>query len=340
MVREARTNGRDSFRKLLILGLGTHHRLGELVVLRTVKDHLILNQGKVAAKLAIDVFDREADAWLTTLRGRFPQLDQVCTITAHPCWARKIGCVGIDHDYDAAFVCISDEGHATAQAVMLRRDVLTNGQQIMVRVTSIRLGYGRLLGTPDSGWGDNVHAVGLEDPLYGPDTATQPELELRAQAIHYYVYRALQKNSQEDANKPWNVLAETFREANRKLAERYAAHLASTDGTLKTKRYRWVFRSDGFLQLGMEQFLFQFSTDELESLAGREHTLWKEEREAQGWRYGPVKDQQAKTNSLLVDYTQLTDEATREYNREYNREFVRRIPLILALADYTIVEES
>lgn len=340
MVREARANVPNAFRKLLILGLGTHHRLGELVVLRAVKDHLIRHNGQVSEKLTIDVFDSEATEWLSSLRSRFPHLDRVCTLTPHSaCWARKIGGVEIKnqstHEYDAAFVCIPDEGHATAQAVMLRREVLTAGQPIMVRVTSSRSGFGRLLATQDSGWGENLHAIGLEDPLFDPDMATQPELELRAQTIHHD-YRERKKNSTEDANKPWALLDETFREANRKLAERYAAHLASTDGTLKTTRYRWAFQPDGFMNIEANQpLLFQFSTEELDSLAGREHHLWKEEREQDGWRYGPVKDKDAKTNPLLVEYTKLTDEPAREYNRD----FVCRIPLILALADYTIVEE-
>jgi hypothetical protein len=337
MVREARAiSQRGSLGKLLILGLGTHHRLGEMVVLRAAKDHLILNQGKIGEKLIIDVFDKQASEWLKTFHSRYPFLERLCEIKPHLCWARKVGGTGLAHDYDAAFVCISDEGHATAQAVMLRREVLTNGQPIMVRVINSRSGYGSLIASPASGWGDNLHAVGLEDPLFDAATATQPELELRAQTIHQD-YRARQKNSTEPANKPWVVLDETFREANRKLAERYAAHLASTDGKLKTVKYRWEFRPDGFQQIDADRpLLFQFSQEELESLAAREHFLWKEEREADGWRYGEVKDKDAKTNPLLVDYTKLTDEDAREYNRE----FVRRIPLILALADYTIVSDQ
>jgi hypothetical protein len=335
MVREARANSQGTFDKLMVLGLGTHHRLGEMVVLRAVKDHIIQNNGRVEQKLVIDVFDRQAVEWCETLKSRYPQLEEACTIQPHVCWARKVGSAELNRECDAAFVCISDEEHATAQAVMLRREVLTRGQPIMVRVTSNRSGYGRLLATPDSGWGANLHPIGLEDPLYDADMATHPELELRAQTIHQD-YRARRKSSLEPANKPWLQLEETFREANRKLAERYANHLFSTDGKQKTICYRWEFHPDGFLQLTSDQpLIFQFSPEELEYLAGKEHALWKEEREAAGWRYGPVKDAENKTNPLLVDYSELIDEGARHYNRE----FVRRIPLILALADYTIVAE-
>jgi hypothetical protein len=336
MVREAAPNSRTGvIRKAMVLGLGTHHRLGEMVVLRAAKDHLIRNGGRDGGKLELHVFDRQARQWLHSFRSRYPAVDQVCTITAHSCWARKVGAPEFPHDFDAAYVCIADEGHATAQAVMLRREVLTLGQPIMVRVLHSRSGYGVLISEPAPNWGENIHAIGLEDPLFDPDTATHPELELRAQTIHHD-YRARQSNLNEPANRPWAVLDETFREANRKLAERYATHLAFTDGTLKTKRYRWTFRPDGFRSLNApEGLLFRFSDDELEALAAHEHELWKKEREQAGWSYGPVKDAEKKTNPLLVDYSGLKDEV-----RDYSRSFVGSIPRILALADYTIVPDE
>lgn len=38
---------------------------------------------------------------------------------------------------------------------------------------------------------------------------------------------------------------------------------------------------------------------------GRQHERWMEERQAQGWTYGPVKDTAAKTNPSLVPFEQL-----------------------------------
>jgi nucleoside-diphosphate-sugar epimerase len=63
--------------------------------------------------------------------------------------------------------------------------------------------------------------------------------------------------------------------------------------------------------------------------------LWKEEREQAGWTYSELKDETKKTNPLLVEYDKMTDEGAREYNRD----FIRSFPRILALADYTIVDE-
>ncbi len=337
MVREAEALRRpDAVRKVMVLGLGTHHRLGEMVVLRFAKDHMIKNNGEVTQRLDIHIFDDDAEAWVKSVRGRHAFLDRACQLEAHPCWARKVGAGEFDTDFDAAFICIADEGHATAQAVMLRREVLRAGQPIMVRVVHSQTGFGGLLQEEGSGWGENIHAVGLEDALFDPDTATKPELELRARTIHQD-YRGQQKDLNQPANRPWERLAETFRESNRELAKRYAAHLASTDGKLKKERYRWEFRPDAFTATRPgETFLFTFTPDEVEFLAAREHTLWKEERERAGWTYGPVRDVEKKTNPLLVDYSKLTDDS----DREYNRTFVRRVPYVLALADYTIVKDE
>jgi len=338
MVREAATNLRGRpLQRLLVLGLGTYHRLGEMVILRAAKDHLIARNGRPGEKLEIQVFDKHADDWIESFRSRYPFVDDVCSIAPHRCWARKAGPLEFPRDaFDAAFVCIPDEGVATAQAVMLRQEVLTQGQPIIVRVLHTRTGYGELLCNSQSSWGENLIAVGLEDSLLDPEMVTQPEMEMRAQAIHHE-YRARCKDFDEPANRPWLDLDETFREANRQAAARYALHLAYTDGRAKTKRYRMVFRPEAFTRINLEAaMLFRFASNELEVLAANEHRLWKDERERAGWKYGPEKCSVKKTNPLLVPYAQLTDESVRELNRA----FIRSLPNILALADYTILPED
>jgi hypothetical protein len=53
------------------------------------------------------------------------------------------------------------------------------------------------------------------------------------------------------------------------------------------------------------------------------------------WIFDEVRNEDARRTPFLREYAGLTDEQKR-----YNRDFVRRIPLILALADYTIVAED
>lgn len=330
MVREAVANSPRPIRRLLVLGLGTHHRLGEMVVLRASKDHLLDPTREDGDKLSVHVYDKDAAAWLASAASRYPFLSRACDIQPYPCWARKVGKGDIRELFDAAFVCIGDEGHATAQAVALRTHVLTAGQPIMVQVSHSQAGFGELISQPLAGWGENIHPIGLEDPLFDPHAATQPELELRARTIHHD-YRTRRPPTTEPANKPWALLDETFREANRQLAARYAGHLSWIGGG-KTTAYRMAFQPDGFTGSGD---VFAFSDAELDALAEQEHKQWLAERERDGWRHGDVKDPVRKLTPRLVPYTQLT-----EADRENNREFVRRLPIILARADYAIVPNT
>lgn len=338
MVREAwATTAVETLRRAILLGLGTRHRLGEMIVVRAVKDYLIAHDGRSHGRLEFHVFDRQAEEWIAAFRSRYPGLDSVCSLIPHRCWARKVGPLEFSEagDFDAAYVCIADEGQATAQAVMLRRKVLTRGQPIMVRVKTSLSGFGRLIDDPHSGWGVNIQAVGMDDSLIDPDFATQPEVEMRAQAIHQS-YRTRNRGLSGPENKPWRELDSVYRDSNRRLADRYSALLKYADGHSKRRCYRLAFDPDGLTRaLETEHFLFRFEDDEVEALAAREHQLWKNDRELAGWKFGPTKDPANKTHPWLVDYDKLSDETARELNRQ----FIRGIPAILALSDETIVED-
>ena len=144
---------------------------------------------------------------------------------------------------------------------MLRREVLgPEGQPIMVRVRHSRSGYGELIGEPASGWGENIHPVGLEDSLFDPDTATQPEMELRALTIHHHfrlqkrrdllaatIVGELAKIRELTPNRPWHQLDEVDRRQNRELAEKYDEYLNLVHGR-KRNRYRREFAPGRFGQ--------------------------------------------------------------------------------------------
>ena len=100
------------------------------------------------------------------------------------------------------------------------------------------MGFGKWLDFEASGWGDNIHAIGMDDSLYDPEMALQPELEMRAQAIHTN-YRIKLKNDlaqatteaerqsiqQQHANQSWKQLAPEIRLDNRENANRYDDYL-------------------------------------------------------------------------------------------------------------------
>lgn len=69
-----------------------------------------------------------------------------------------------------------------------------------------------------------------------------------------------------------------------------------------------------------------------EKMARNVHEVWAEGRMKEGWRYGPVRDDAAKTHPCLVSYEELP-ESEREYDRQTA---VQTLKLILKLG-YNIV---
>ena len=71
-----------------------------------------------------------------------------------------------------------------------------------------------------------------------------------------------------------------------------------------------------------------------EKLAEKVHEVWAAGRLAQGWRYGKVRDDEAKTTPCLVPYAQLP-ESEKEYDR---RTALETVKIILAMG-YQIEKE-
>lgn len=61
-----------------------------------------------------------------------------------------------------------------------------------------------------------------------------------------------------------------------------------------------------------------------ERLAANTHDLWAARRLAEGWRYGPRRDDAAKTHPDLVPYAELP-EAEKEYDRRTALETLRAL---------------
>ena len=65
----------------------------------------------------------------------------------------------------------------------------------------------------------------------------------------------------------------------------------------------------------------------LEELARNTHEVWAAQRIAEGWRYGPQRDDDRKEHPSLIPYDLLT-ETEKDYDRRTSREVLR---LIVAL---------
>jgi len=75
--------------------------------------------------------------------------------------------------------------------------------------------------------------------------------------------------------------------------------------------------------------------DLTEALAKNTHEVWAQERMAQGWRFGPARNDQRKEHPSLIPYEQLP-EKEKVYDRNTAMETVRAV---LALG-YRIVKPA
>jgi hypothetical protein len=75
-------------------------------------------------------------------------------------------------------------------------------------------------------------------------------------------------------------------------------------------------------------------TELIERLAANNHDHWARQRIAEGWRFGPDRNDKAKTHPDLVPYEELLD-SEKEYDR---RSVVETLKAIIALG-YRVEKE-
>lgn len=311
---------------LLIIGLG---RLGETLLLRAIKDWRV-DPPAGAGTLHITVVDIRASEQKTWIEQRYPelakaaQLEFVSLDVRSPLLARGnfLQVHPGPPSVTAAFVCLDDDANAMYAALALRQ-CLGQDVPLMVRMSE-EAGLATLLGTQEHRQGviPGVLAVGLMDIACSLEFVLGGTREVLARAVHEgYLQDQLAAGQTPATNpslKPWHHLPEDLRESNRQQADDMRDKLKAIGCTLVP------------CPTGVER-LFQFAPAELERLAEMEHQRWVEERRQAGWKRGPQKDAERRITPYLVPWSELAEDV-----RELDRNAVRRIPRILAKADYAI----
>jgi len=150
------------------------------------------------------------------------------------------------------------------------------------------------------------------DVLIGAD---QDDL---AHAVHD-TYRAGKPRA--EANRPWNELAERFKESNRASADHIPVKLAAAGMRLTDNPGRAV----------------ALTKAEIETMSEVEHYRWMMERQAMGWTKAPrgsKPDAVARRSPDLVPWAELADA-----DREKDRDIVRTMPASIAAAGQSIQRE-
>lgn len=124
-----------------------------------------------------------------------------------------------------------------------------------------------------------------------------------AKELHKDYCAELEKNPSQmrkPAHKPWEQLAETYREANRSSAD----HI-----NVKLRAVGRVLASRG------SAIEAPLSMEETEVLAKMEHRRWWAERSLDGWEFAEARNDSLKQHPNMLPYEQL-DEETKDYDRK------------------------
>lgn len=224
---------------------------------------------------------------------------------------------------DVAFVCLDDDSKASYAALALRKSLLAE-TPIYVRMSE-EAGLATLLGTKHGGNGviANVCAIGMLDIACDVDLVMGGTRELLAQAIHQgYVQDQLAAGKTVVDNpsmRAWHRLSDHLKNSNRKQADHIDVKLKMIGCELQAK-------PDGFISV------LEFTESEIERLALVEHQRWLDQQRISGWTWGEQKDEVRRTNPNIVAWEELTEEV-----RCYNHDCIRRIPKVLARADFEIL---
>lgn len=147
-------------------------------------------------------------------------------------------------------------------------------------------------------------------------------IEQLARSIHAdYRAKSEARGETEAENKsmvPWDQLSKDLRDANVAQAAGIGAKLEAINAV--------VVPESG------EASDFSFTPEEVEGLAELEHKRWMNERTAQGWSYGPTRDDRRKIHPDLQEWDALDQDT-----REKDSDAVRAIPGILREAGYQIL---
>lgn len=319
----AATAGRENH--LLIIGLG---QLGRAILLRVLKDWEI--EHPADCRLHVSVVDTAAQQRRAAFEQRYPGLLDVAEVEFlhvdihDPEIARGRFFDATDGrpPPQAVFVCLDDDSQALYAALTVRGMVAAD-TPIVVRMSE-EAGLATVLGVTNlqDGCIPGVKAVGLLDIACSLELVLGGTREILAQAIHqgYVCDQLAGGNAQRDnpALAPWHRLPEALKQSNRAQADHIRVKLKLIGCELAP-------------QPGYPLRLLEFTDDEVERLAEVEHNRWMVERRAAGWIYGAEKDVEQKVHPLLVAWNQLPEAA-----KGYNRDAVRRIPKVLAKADFEI----
>ncbi|WP_405740719.1 NAD-binding protein [Streptomyces sp. NBC_00028] len=187
--------------------------------------------------------------------------------------------------------------------------------------------FGVSLGHDDSALLDDLDGrlstFGVLDAACRPELLGDDLVEHLARVMHEHYEQAARSNRGESEQTnasvvPWDRLPPGKREDNRKAVVAIGEKLREIDCAIAPR----VDPAPPFV----------LADTEVERLAQMEHRRWLRAHRAEGYVYGPDRDDDARTHPDMKDWAELTEIA-----REKDRESVRALPVVLATAGFQII---
>jgi hypothetical protein len=283
-------------------------------------------------ELRITLAGAGAQADLDRLLDRYPPLARIATLgvrtgsiesAAFQSGAAMVSADG-RCDVTRAYVFLESEADALIAALALHARPDTLRVPVTVALPDDGAGVALVLAN-EAGRFAGIEPFGIMTAAVTPKLLLGGTNELLAQAKHAdYVRHELALGHDSGDNPaivPWDALHESFKESNRLYADGIGSTLATAGCVLVPLAMR-----------DAETPAFEFTAEELESLAMREHERWCRDLLAEGWR--PTtgeKDAERKLHPLLVPC-----EALDEAEREKDRDAIRELPAMIELTGFRV----
>ena len=248
----------------------------------------------------------------------FPGVSRTCFVTVDGSATGRPG----RREPSMVFVCLPDNDDALSAGLAAAQFLTTRSGQVVICLQEPSP-FGALLTGQRIVLDDEqgrLIVFGVIEEGCVPATIRDDLHDQVARAIHqaYRDHCRAQGDSPErnPSMVPWAELSDDLKQAN-------LAQAADISGKLRAIGCAIVPESSTTRQ-------FAFTAAEIEQLAEKEHERWMQERQAQGYVFGP--DRAARQHPSLVPWAELS-----ESDRNKDRNAVREIPSILQQAGFQII---
>jgi hypothetical protein len=301
----------------LVIGMG---HMGANLIRQAA---LAWSRSKRAERLMISVLDQTATSKVAELLAEQPKIKEYCRINPQDLdMSRRdhltdcLNQLPVDRPLTHAFLCLNDQQLSLQICLSLLRYRPTLSIPVNIQ-SDHELTYIEVLRHV----AEDVHYDGQITPFDPAELSCSPALII--DGIHELLAQGLYKTyiSGVDSNEPmrtWDHLSPAEKDANR----------------LQANQMNRLIRSFGYRinpLIDWDASDFQFDPNEIEGMAKHEHDRWCKVKQAEGWRYGAVRDNHKRIHPDLVAWEHLPD-----LEREKNRRYVRELPVHLATIGFQL----